>query len=116
MKSKPLTCVFSSPPSWEGMRTLCKGCRAIWICADRLEKEEAKKPRLLDMVAKYDPYGRGNNIIHKAKPRQERDEDIIIWRYNSACGAKIPKKNPYAHSATQWRFVTCPDCLKTRKV
>lgn len=108
MKSeKPLTCVFSSPPSWEGMRTLCEGCRAIWRCAAVRAKDDEK-------VA-ADPYRRGNNIVHKTWPKQVRDEDIIMWKYSAVCGAKIPKKDPYAHSATQWKFVTCPECLKMRK-
>ena len=105
-----LTCVFHSPPSWKGMRTLCEGCRAVWRCAALIAKEEDAKTDVDN-----DPYGRGNNIIHKTWPKQVRDEDIIHWKYSASCGAKIPKKDPYAHSATQWKFVTCPDCLKMRK-
>jgi hypothetical protein len=34
-----LTCLYGSPPSWEGMLNLCWGCRAIWRCA--------KKPKVV---------------------------------------------------------------------
>jgi hypothetical protein len=64
-------------------------------------------------------YGRGDNVVHKTWPKQVRKKelsgDVFIWKYSAACGAKIPKKEPYAHSATQWKFVTCSECLKTRK-
>jgi len=56
-------------------------------------------------------YGR-TNIVHKSWPRRNEKGELF---YKAECGAKIPKNNPYSKCATQWRFVTCKECLQWRR-